>query len=59
MTLPLARGPVGQGAQWCLAIVAEMLAWVAPGFLFHDFKVMAGTQGGASWADQYLWGQPR
>lgn len=59
MTLPLARGPVGQRAQRCLAILPGMLAWVATGSLSGDSKVVAGTQGGASWpswADQYLWG---
>lgn len=59
MTLPLARGPVGQRAQWCLAILPGMLAWVAPGSLSRDSKVVAGTQGGASWpcwTDRYLLG---
>lgn len=50
---------MGQRAQWCLAILPGMLAWVAPGSLSPDSKVLTGTRGGASWpswADQYLWG---
>lgn len=59
---PLTGSPVGQRAQGCLATVAGILAWVAPGSLSWDSKVTARTQERASWpswADQYLWVQLR